>query len=69
DESRFSLVPRPSLRIPNGTEDIGGSVVPEEIVQQPELTLKKSKGNRTPRNVRPEFQLYLIEGTRDEVYD
>ncbi|GKC47701.1 zinc finger, CCHC-type containing protein [Tanacetum coccineum] len=71
DESRFSLVPRPSLRIPNGTEDIGGSVVPEEvteeIVQQPELKLKKSKGNRTPRNVRPEFQLYLIEGTRDEM--
>ncbi|GKA38512.1 ribonuclease H-like domain-containing protein [Tanacetum coccineum] len=29
DENRFSLVPRPSLKIPNGTEDIGGSVVPE----------------------------------------
>ncbi|GKB82501.1 hypothetical protein Tco_0949396, partial [Tanacetum coccineum] len=29
DENRFSLVPRPSLRIPNGTKDIGGSVVPE----------------------------------------
>ena len=26
DEKRFSSVPRPSLRIPNGTEDIGGSV-------------------------------------------
>ncbi|GKF10715.1 hypothetical protein Tco_0048641, partial [Tanacetum coccineum] len=24
-----------SLMIPNGTEDIGGSVVPEEVVQQP----------------------------------
>ncbi|GJY91789.1 zinc finger, CCHC-type containing protein [Tanacetum coccineum] len=30
DENRFSSVPRPSLRIPNGTEDIGGSVVTEE---------------------------------------
>ncbi|GJY80777.1 zinc finger, CCHC-type containing protein [Tanacetum coccineum] len=29
DENRFSSVPKPSLRI-NGTEDIGGSVVPEE---------------------------------------
>ncbi|GJW39247.1 zinc finger, CCHC-type containing protein [Tanacetum coccineum] len=27
DENRFSLVPRPSLRIPNGTEDTGALVV------------------------------------------
>ncbi|GJZ92148.1 zinc finger, CCHC-type containing protein [Tanacetum coccineum] len=69
DENRFSSVPRPSLRIPNGTEDIGGSVVPEEVteevVQQPEPELKKSKRNRTPKNFGPEFQLYLIERTRD----
>ncbi|GKB41525.1 zinc finger, CCHC-type containing protein [Tanacetum coccineum] len=31
NENRFSLVPRPSLRIPNRTEDIGGLVVPEEV--------------------------------------
>ncbi|GJW48597.1 putative RNA-directed DNA polymerase, eukaryota, reverse transcriptase zinc-binding domain protein [Tanacetum coccineum] len=30
DENRFSSVLRPSFRIPNRTEDIGGSVVPEE---------------------------------------
>ncbi|GJW28876.1 zinc finger, CCHC-type containing protein [Tanacetum coccineum] len=73
DENRFSSVPRPSLRIPNGTEDIGGSVVPEEVteevVQQPEPELRKSKRNRTPKDFGPEFQLYLIEGTRDEVSD
>ncbi|GKD33286.1 hypothetical protein Tco_1248795, partial [Tanacetum coccineum] len=61
DENRFSSVPRPSLRIPNGTEDIGGSVVPEEVteegVQQPEPELIKSKRNRTPKNFGPEFQL------------
>ncbi|GKD35335.1 zinc finger, CCHC-type containing protein [Tanacetum coccineum] len=70
---RFSLVPRPSLRIPNRTEDIGGSVVPkkvtEEVVQQPEHELRKSKRNRTPKNFGPKFQLYLIERTRDEVSD
>ncbi|GKF94387.1 hypothetical protein Tco_0284087, partial [Tanacetum coccineum] len=48
DENRFSLVPRPSLRIPNGTEDISGLVVPEEVtkevVQQPEHELRKAKG-------------------------
>ncbi|GJZ54460.1 zinc finger, CCHC-type containing protein [Tanacetum coccineum] len=34
DENRFSSVPRPSLRIPNGTEDIGGLVVPEEVTKE-----------------------------------
>ncbi|GJU77311.1 zinc finger, CCHC-type containing protein [Tanacetum coccineum] len=73
DENIFSSVPRPSLRIPNETEDIGGSVVPEDVtkkvVQQPEPELRKSKRNRNPKNFEPEFQLYLIEGTRDEVSD
>nr|GEV44755.1 zinc finger, CCHC-type [Tanacetum cinerariifolium] len=40
DENRFSSVPRPSLRIPNGTEYIGGSValgeVTKKVIQQPE---------------------------------
>ncbi|GJX15390.1 zinc finger, CCHC-type containing protein [Tanacetum coccineum] len=71
DESRFSSVLRPSLRIPNETKDIGGSMVPEEVteevVQQPEPELRKSKRNRTSKDFGPEFQLYLIEGTRDEV--
>ncbi|GJT33679.1 zinc finger, CCHC-type containing protein [Tanacetum coccineum] len=34
DENRFSSVPRPTLRIPNGIEDIGGSVVPEEVTEE-----------------------------------
>ncbi|GKD71962.1 zinc finger, CCHC-type containing protein, partial [Tanacetum coccineum] len=34
DENRFSSVPRPSLKIPNRTEDIGGSVVPEEVTKK-----------------------------------
>ncbi|GJX13963.1 zinc finger, CCHC-type containing protein [Tanacetum coccineum] len=62
-----------AFRIPNGTEDIGGLVVPdevtEEVVQQPKPELRKSKRNRTPKDFGPEFQLYLIEGTRDEVFD
>ncbi|GJX93175.1 hypothetical protein Tco_0347761 [Tanacetum coccineum] len=77
DGDRFSSVPRPSLRIPNGTEDIGGSVVPEEVieevtkevVQQPEPDTRKSKRNRNPKNFGHKFQLYLIEETRDEVSD
>ncbi|GKA72409.1 zinc finger, CCHC-type containing protein, partial [Tanacetum coccineum] len=34
DENRFSSVLRPSLRIPNETEDIGGLVVPEEVTKE-----------------------------------
>ncbi|GJY01818.1 zinc finger, CCHC-type containing protein [Tanacetum coccineum] len=30
----FSLVPRPSLGIPNGTEDIGGLVNPKEVTEE-----------------------------------
>ncbi|GJZ27414.1 zinc finger, CCHC-type containing protein [Tanacetum coccineum] len=74
DENRFSSVPRLSYRsLKDGIEDIGGSVVSKEVttkvVQQPEPELRKSKRNRTPKNFGPEFQLYLIEGTRDAVLD
>ncbi|GJT85914.1 zinc finger, CCHC-type containing protein [Tanacetum coccineum] len=41
----------------------------EVVVQLPEPELRKSKRNRIPKNFGPEFQLYLIEGTRDEVSD
>ncbi|GJW14221.1 zinc finger, CCHC-type containing protein [Tanacetum coccineum] len=34
DENRLSLVPRPSLRIPNRTEDICGSAVLEEVTEE-----------------------------------
>ncbi|GKA33192.1 zinc finger, CCHC-type containing protein [Tanacetum coccineum] len=71
DENRLSSVSRPSQRfLVNRTKDIGGSVVPEEVteevVQQPEPELRKSKSNRTLKDFGPEFQLYLIERTRDE---
>ncbi|GJX22610.1 zinc finger, CCHC-type containing protein [Tanacetum coccineum] len=74
DENRFSSVPRPSQRsLVKGIEDFGGSVAPkkvtEEVVQQPKSELRKSKRNRTLKDFGPEFQLYLIEGTRDEVSD
>ncbi|GKA02911.1 zinc finger, CCHC-type containing protein [Tanacetum coccineum] len=41
----------------------------EDVVQQPKPKLRKSKKNRTLKDFGPEFQLYLIEGTRDEVSD
>ncbi|GKF05721.1 zinc finger, CCHC-type containing protein [Tanacetum coccineum] len=73
-DSIFSSVHRPSQKsLVKGTEDSDGLVVPEkvteEVVQQPEHELRKSKRIRTPKDFGPEFQLYLIEGTRDEVSD
>ncbi|GJX77568.1 zinc finger, CCHC-type containing protein [Tanacetum coccineum] len=65
---RFSSVPRPSQRsLKNGIEGSGGSVVSEEVVQQPDPELKKGKRHRTPKDFGSEFQLYLIKGIRDEV--
>nr|GEX13645.1 hypothetical protein [Tanacetum cinerariifolium] len=75
DENRFSLVSKPSQRsLIIKTKDIGGLVVYKEVIEevmahQPERELRKSKKNRTPKNFGPEFQLYLIEGIRDEVSD
>ncbi|GJX25504.1 zinc finger, CCHC-type containing protein [Tanacetum coccineum] len=74
DENRFSSVLRSSQRsLVKGTKDSGGSVVHEkvieEVVQQPESKLRKSKRHRTPKDFGPEFQLYLIEGTKDDVSD
>ncbi|GJT65406.1 hypothetical protein Tco_1016886 [Tanacetum coccineum] len=74
DENRFSSVLRPSQRsLVNETKDIGALVVPEkvteEVVQQSEPDLRKSKRHMSPKDFGPEFQLYLIEGTRDEVSD
>ncbi|GKG17768.1 hypothetical protein Tco_0372066, partial [Tanacetum coccineum] len=43
--------------------------VTEEVIQQPEHELRKSKMNKTPKDFGLEFQLYLIERTRDEVSD
>ncbi|GJY51765.1 zinc finger, CCHC-type containing protein [Tanacetum coccineum] len=72
DTEKFS---RPSQRsLINGIEDIGASVVLEKVtkeamVQQSKLDLRKSKKNRTPKNFKPEFQLYLIKRTMDEISD
>nr|GEY88848.1 zinc finger, CCHC-type [Tanacetum cinerariifolium] len=74
DEHRLSFVSRPSQRsLVKGTNDSGGSMVSErvtdEIVQQSEYELRKSKRQKTLKDFGPEFQLYLIKGTRNEVSD
>ncbi|KAL0312877.1 UNVERIFIED_CONTAM: Retrovirus-related Pol polyprotein from transposon TNT 1-94 [Sesamum radiatum] len=66
DETRFSSIPRPQERIPStsGTskETESFKVTPDEPMK-----LRKSKRVRKPKSFGPDFQLYLIEGSRDEV--
>nr|GFA56729.1 zinc finger, CCHC-type [Tanacetum cinerariifolium] len=75
NENKFLSVLRPSQgSLINGTKDIGGLVVLEEVIeevvtQQPKPELRKGKRNRIPKNFRHEFQLYLIERTMDDVSD
>ncbi|GJW77568.1 zinc finger, CCHC-type containing protein, partial [Tanacetum coccineum] len=47
DENRFSSVPRPSLSIPKGTEDISGSVVPEEVTEEDVAFWKEAINDET----------------------
>ncbi|GJV70085.1 zinc finger, CCHC-type containing protein, partial [Tanacetum coccineum] len=66
NENRFSLVPRPSQRsLVNGTEDIGCSVVleevTEEVVQQPEPELRKIKRNVLFRMESKGYRVKLCE--------
>nr|GEW27914.1 zinc finger, CCHC-type [Tanacetum cinerariifolium] len=42
DENRFFSVPRPSLSIPKGTKDIGGSMVPKEATEEYEVSNQHS---------------------------
>ncbi|GKA26980.1 zinc finger, CCHC-type containing protein [Tanacetum coccineum] len=43
NENRFSSILRPSLRILNGTKDIGSSVVPKEVTKEVDGTIEKFK--------------------------
>ena len=66
DETRFSSIPRPKDLISNvdegqNSETLGGRSDPEP--QQ----VRKSKRGRIAKNFGSDFQLYLVEGSRDEV--
>ncbi|GJR73646.1 zinc finger, CCHC-type containing protein [Tanacetum coccineum] len=70
NENRFSSVLGPSQRsLIIRTKDIGDSVVLDKVTEEVVQQLRKGKRIRTPINFGPEFKLYLIEGTMDEVSD
>ncbi|GJU38747.1 zinc finger, CCHC-type containing protein [Tanacetum coccineum] len=47
DENIFSSVPRPSVKITNGTEDNGGSVIPEDVKEAINDEMDSIMGNNT----------------------
>nr|GEW52214.1 zinc finger, CCHC-type [Tanacetum cinerariifolium] len=71
DENRFLSVPGPSLRIPNETKDIGGSVVPEEVteevIQQPNLSLEKDDPNIFDEAMKSRDVAFWKEAINDEM--
>ncbi|GKE04354.1 zinc finger, CCHC-type containing protein [Tanacetum coccineum] len=70
NENIFSSVPRPSLRISNGTKDIGGSVVPQEVTEEvanlldANGSLKKLKVNGTIEKFKERL---VIQGFRQKL--
>ncbi|KAG7599574.1 Zinc finger CCHC-type superfamily [Arabidopsis suecica] len=64
-ENRFSLIPRPKDLVPSssGTKEGDDTFV----LSNKSPTLRKSKRGRIEKSFRPDFQLYLVEGSRDEI--
>ncbi|GJV06002.1 zinc finger, CCHC-type containing protein [Tanacetum coccineum] len=71
-QSRVPIVSRAVVRLLDQKLKTLGEIGIECIFveyAQHSKAFRKSKRNRTPKDFGPEFQLYLIEGTRDEVSD
>ncbi|GJR50224.1 hypothetical protein Tco_1400745 [Tanacetum coccineum] len=65
DENRFSSIPRPKDVIPNSVEsqrDDHSDDVPSEVPEP-----RKRKRVRKAKSYGSDFQLYLVEGSRDQV--
>ncbi|GJR17287.1 zinc finger, CCHC-type containing protein [Tanacetum coccineum] len=65
NENRFSSIPRPKDVIPNSVEsqrDDHSDDVPSEILEP-----RKGKRVRKAKSYGSDFQLYLVEGSRDQV--
>ncbi|GJQ99732.1 zinc finger, CCHC-type containing protein [Tanacetum coccineum] len=65
DENHFSSIPRPKDIIPNSDEsqrDDHSNDVPSEILEP-----RKSKRARKAKSYSYAFQLYLVEGSRDQI--
>ncbi|KAJ9547314.1 hypothetical protein OSB04_019857 [Centaurea solstitialis] len=66
DEERFSSIPRPKDLISNVDEGQNSEIL--EGISDPEpLKVRKSKRGQIAKDFGSDFQLYLVEGSRDKV--
>ncbi|GJT03094.1 zinc finger, CCHC-type containing protein [Tanacetum coccineum] len=61
DEKRFTSIPRPKSLMPSSNEDQIG----ETLIETP--TTHRSNRARVAKSFEFDFQLYLVEGSRDEI--
>ncbi|CAA7061585.1 unnamed protein product [Microthlaspi erraticum] len=72
DENRFTSIPRPKDLVSFGTGQGDGTNVRSNISACVPTTsespvLRRSKRGRIEKSFGPEFQIYLVEGSRDEI--
>nr|GEZ69184.1 zinc finger, CCHC-type [Tanacetum cinerariifolium] len=60
-ENRFSSVPRPSLRILNGSKYIGASVVLEKVIEEVDGTIEKFKAILAIQGFRQKSRIYYFD--------
>ncbi|KAI3701767.1 hypothetical protein L6452_27096 [Arctium lappa] len=65
DETRFSSIPRPKDLVPNTS--VTSEVEEQAIVPTESPMLRRSKIGRIEKSFGPDFQVYLVEGSRDEI--
>ncbi|KAL0324604.1 UNVERIFIED_CONTAM: hypothetical protein Scaly_2427500 [Sesamum calycinum] len=65
DETRFSSIPKPKEIIPS-TSGTHKETESSEMTPDEPMELRKNMRKRKSKSFGPDFQLYLIEGSRDE---
>ena len=65
DETRFSSIPRPKDMVPSTSTSIVDDITNDHDTTIPEV--RKSKRIRKAKSFGPDFQLYLVEGSRESL--
>ena len=65
DENRFSSIPRPKYTIPSSDDTLRGDHSNEAPSETSEP--RRSKRARKPKSYGSDFQLYLVEGSKDQI--
>nr|GEU58843.1 zinc finger, CCHC-type [Tanacetum cinerariifolium] len=67
DPKLKTLVPRPNLKIPNGSKDIGGSVVPKEVTEEMDIKTTFLNGELDKEVYMNQPQGFIMFGNENKV--